>query len=78
MLLVIPAKLDNQTAALKLAICDDIGDASYDNQRVAAALVDLLNQLQLEQLIYCQKNLTVTLRTRSHTIYGRRLPARFG
>lgn len=42
---VIPAKLDDQTAALKLAICDDIGDASYDNQRVAAALVDLLKHL---------------------------------
>ncbi len=43
---VIPAKLDDQIAALKLAICDDIGDASYDNQRVAAALVDLLNYLE--------------------------------
>ena len=42
---VIPAKLDNQAAALKLAICDDIGDASYDNQRVAATLIDLLKQL---------------------------------
>lgn len=42
---VIPAKLDNQSAALKLAICDDIGDASYDNQRVAATLVDLLKRL---------------------------------
>lgn len=42
---VIPVKLDDQTAALKLAICDDIGDASYDNQRVATALVDLLQQL---------------------------------
>jgi ribosome biogenesis GTPase A len=42
---VIPAKLDNQLAALKLAICDDIGDASYDNQRVAATLVELLKQL---------------------------------
>ena len=42
---VIPGKLDNQIAALKLAICDDIGDASYDNQRIAAALVDLLNEL---------------------------------
>jgi ribosome biogenesis GTPase A len=43
---VIPAKLDDQIAALKLAICDDIGDASYDNQRVAAALIDLLNHLE--------------------------------
>jgi ribosome biogenesis GTPase A len=39
---VLPSQLTDQTAALKLAICDDIGDASYDNQRVAASLVDLL------------------------------------
>jgi ribosome biogenesis GTPase A len=43
---VIPAKLDDQNAALKLAICDDIGEASYDNQLVAAALVDWINDLQ--------------------------------
>jgi ribosome biogenesis GTPase A len=43
---VIPLKLDDQDAALKLAICDDIGEASYDNQLVAAALVDLLNHLE--------------------------------
>ena len=45
---VIPAKLDDQTVALKLAICDDIGDAAYDNQRVAAALVDLLKQREAD------------------------------
>lgn len=39
---VIPAKLNNQQNALKLAICDDIGEASYDNQRVAAVLIELL------------------------------------
>lgn len=44
---VIPAKLDDQKAALMLSICDDIGDASYDNQRVAAALIDLLKYLQI-------------------------------
>ncbi|HEY9803562.1 ribosome biogenesis GTPase YlqF [Anabaena azotica] len=43
---VIPAKLGNQEAAVKLAICDDIGEASYDNQLVAAALVDLLTSLE--------------------------------
>lgn len=43
---VIPARLDDQEAAVKLAICDDIGDASYDNQRVSSVLVDLLNNLQ--------------------------------
>ncbi|NEP51013.1 MAG: ribosome biogenesis GTPase YlqF, partial [Moorea sp. SIO3C2] len=42
---VIPAKLNNQQQALKLAICDDIGDASYDNQRVATALVAFLKDL---------------------------------
>jgi ribosome biogenesis GTPase A len=39
---VLPSKLQDQAAAAKLAICDDIGEAGYDNQRVAAILVDLL------------------------------------
>ncbi len=43
---VIPGKLENQETALKLAICDDIGGAAYDNQRVAAGMVDLLTQLR--------------------------------
>ncbi|MEL7243499.1 MAG: ribosome biogenesis GTPase YlqF [Cyanobacteria bacterium J06573_2] len=43
---VIPLKLENQEAALKLAICDDIGEASYDNQKVAAAFVDLVGEMQ--------------------------------
>ncbi|NEO95487.1 MAG: ribosome biogenesis GTPase YlqF, partial [Moorea sp. SIO3G5] len=42
---VIPVKLNNQQQALKLAICDDIGEASYDNQRVATALVAFLKDL---------------------------------
>lgn len=42
---VLPSKLTNQEAALKLAICDDIGEAGYDNQRVAAAFIDLLHTL---------------------------------
>lgn len=45
---VLPSRLTNQEAALKLAICDDIGEAAYDNQRVAAAFVDRLKQLQAE------------------------------
>ncbi|HEY9649155.1 MAG TPA: ribosome biogenesis GTPase YlqF [Coleofasciculaceae cyanobacterium] len=44
---VIPLKLNNQQQAIKLAICDDIGEASYDNQRVAAAFVELLKELEL-------------------------------
>ncbi|MGA1474101.1 MAG: ribosome biogenesis GTPase YlqF, partial [Prochlorothrix sp.] len=43
---VLPAKLSDQEAALKLALCDDIGEAAYDNQRVAAALIDRLQALQ--------------------------------
>jgi ribosome biogenesis GTPase A len=44
---VLPSLLKDQDAAVKLAICDDIGEASYDNQRVAAAFIDLLKQLQV-------------------------------
>jgi ribosome biogenesis GTPase A len=43
---VIPSRIENQAAAVKLAICDDIGEASYDNQLVAAAFIDILNELQ--------------------------------
>jgi ribosome biogenesis GTPase A len=42
---VLPAKLQDQLAAVKLAICDDIGDAAYDTQRIAASFVDLLREL---------------------------------
>lgn len=43
---VLPARLEDQEAAYKLAICDDIGEAAYDAQRVAAVLVERLQQLQ--------------------------------
>ncbi len=46
---IIPAQLTDQTAALKLAICDDIGQAAYDTQRVAAAFVDLINELDEQE-----------------------------
>lgn len=45
---VIPLKLENQADALKLAVCEDIGDAAYNNQEVAEAFVDLLVNLGLE------------------------------
>ncbi|MBD2176764.1 ribosome biogenesis GTPase YlqF [Pseudanabaena sp. FACHB-1998] len=44
---VIPPLLHDQEAALKLAICDDIGQAAYDNVLVAAAAVDLLMELNV-------------------------------
>lgn len=48
---VLPSRLTDQEAALKLAICDDIGEAAYDNQRVAAVLIDLLKQLEVESVL---------------------------
>lgn len=46
---VIPVKLDDQEAAMKLAICDDIGEAAYDKQLIAAGMVDVLTYLQATQ-----------------------------
>ncbi|HBE59508.1 MAG TPA: ribosome biogenesis GTPase YlqF [Cyanobacteria bacterium UBA11149] len=43
---VIPSLLKNQENALKVAICDDIGDASYDNYVVAAGLVEFMKDLE--------------------------------
>ncbi|MBW4681315.1 MAG: ribosome biogenesis GTPase YlqF [Microcoleus vaginatus WJT46-NPBG5] len=43
---VIPARIEDEENAFKLAICDDIGEASYDNYLVAAKLVDLLTYLE--------------------------------
>jgi ribosome biogenesis GTPase A len=42
---ILPPLLDNQDAALKLAICDDIGQAAYDRTLVAAATIELLTEL---------------------------------
>ncbi|TAF49360.1 MAG: ribosome biogenesis GTPase YlqF [Oscillatoriales cyanobacterium] len=42
---IIPWQLPDQTAAVKLAICDDIGQASYSNFNVAAQFVDLLAEV---------------------------------
>jgi len=46
---VIPSRLEDQDAALKLAICDDIGEAAYDTQRTAAGFIDLLKAMQQNQ-----------------------------
>jgi ribosome biogenesis GTPase A len=48
---ILPNILDDQSAAIKLAICDDIGQASYDHHRVAAAMVDLLKDLNQDQAL---------------------------
>ena len=43
---VLPPRLDDQQAALRLAICDDIGQAAYDTEAVALAFVRLLVALE--------------------------------
>ena len=43
---VLPPRLDDQRAALHLAICDDIGQAAYDGEAVALAFVQLLAGLE--------------------------------
>ncbi|NES77284.1 MULTISPECIES: ribosome biogenesis GTPase YlqF [unclassified Okeania] len=45
---VIPSRIKNEEDAIKLAICEDIGDAAYDNQRVVASLIDLLMSLEVD------------------------------
>lgn len=60
---VIPAKLDHQADAVKLAICEDIGEAAYDNQRVAAALVDFLTELNFAEVLQSRYELDSTLIT---------------
>jgi len=43
---VLPPRLDDQLAALRLALCDDIGQAAYDAEAVAAAFIALLSALE--------------------------------
>ena len=43
---VLPPRLDDQQAALRLALCDDIGQAAYDNEGAALAFTQLLRLLE--------------------------------
>ncbi|MCS5692256.1 ribosome biogenesis GTPase YlqF [Cyanobium sp. FGCU-6] len=43
---VLPPRLDDQQAALRLALCDDIGQAAYDQEAAALAFVHLLHGLE--------------------------------
>ncbi|MEL6494858.1 MAG: ribosome biogenesis GTPase YlqF [Cyanobacteria bacterium J06623_7] len=53
---IIPWRLENQHDAVKLAICEDIGQASYDNQVVAAQEIDLLIKLGHEKVLKSRFN----------------------
>ncbi len=46
---VLPPRLDNQQAALKLALCDDIGQGAYVVESVAIAFLEILVLLEKER-----------------------------
>lgn len=45
-------RINDQSAAIKLAICDDIGERSYDVSEVAAILVQILAQLPAVGMLF--------------------------
>jgi ribosome biogenesis GTPase A len=67
---VIPWRLENQKDAVKLAICEDIGEASYDNQTIAGALIDLLVELDFEQILQSRYKLDPLAITGEEYIYN--------
>ncbi|KAH7517215.1 hypothetical protein FEM48_Zijuj09G0039100 [Ziziphus jujuba var. spinosa] len=42
---ILPMRISDQSAAIKLAICDDIGERSYDVTDVAAVFIQMLTKL---------------------------------
>ena len=46
---VLPPRLDDQLAALRLALCDDIGQAAYDGEAAAMAFVHMLSALEAKE-----------------------------
>lgn len=52
-------RISDQSAAIKLAICDDIGERSYDVADVAAILVQMLARIPTVGIVsvYSQHNL---------------------
>ncbi len=43
---VLPPFIEDQQAAIKLAICDDIGEGAYDVEQIAIALLQMINTLE--------------------------------
>lgn len=53
---IIPMRISDQSAAIKLAICDDIGERSYDFGDVAAILVQILTKFpSVGNSVLCQR-----------------------
>ena len=54
---VLPPRLDDQQAALHLALCDDIGQAAYDGEGVALAFLEMLGALEQQPAASVQPQL---------------------
>ena len=54
---VLPPKLEDQQSALRLAICDDIGQAAYDIESVAMSFLKILEKLKESNLASIPKDL---------------------
>ena len=54
---VLPPRLDDQQAALHLALCDDIGQAAYDGEGVALAFLEMLVALEQQPAASVQPQL---------------------
>lgn len=54
---VIPWRIEDRLDAVKLAICEDIGEAAYDNQLIAAAAIDLLAKLGFDDALQARYHL---------------------
>ncbi|KAK4756464.1 hypothetical protein SAY87_006591 [Trapa incisa] len=52
---IIPMRISDQMSAIKLAICDDIGERSYDVADVAAVLVQMLSKIPTIGMSVLQK-----------------------
>jgi len=61
---VLPPRLDDQKSAVKLAICDDIGQAAYDVELVAIAFLKMLceqNQNAIKIVPILEKRYGITI-----------------
>ncbi len=57
---VIPPKLEDQNTAIKLAICDDIGEAAYDLQNIAAEFIQILKHYkEMTEILRNRYDLTI-------------------
>ncbi len=66
---VLPPNLKDQQAAIKLAICDDIGQAAYDPCRIAPELIELFKSLKQEERLNQRYDLEVGDRSGESYLY---------